>query len=101
MCYDHMIIMRRTAHHQPAPNRIEACLLFATLIQQRREQLSLSIEHAAGLSGLRISEWYAVEGGWVPENEAVLHAIAETLEISWSELSLYAEISRYAQTDPV
>jgi transcriptional regulator with XRE-family HTH domain len=96
-----MIMKPSTVSYRPAPNRIEACLLFAAFIQQRREQLGLSMERAAELAGLRISEWYALEGGWVPEDEAAIHAIAETLEITWSQLSLYAGISRYAQADPM
>ena len=56
-------------------------MLLASCIRHRREELGLSIERAAQLSGMVVSEWYALEAGWVPDDESgLLRAIAGTLE---------------------
>jgi hypothetical protein len=61
----------------------------------------MSVERAAALAGLQVSEWCALEAGWVPENKCVLHAVADTLEANYLQLSFLAEISNYNQTLPV
>jgi len=57
--------------------------------RQRREQLGLSLERAAELAGLALSEWYALESGWVPDpdDHGRIEAIAATLEIFWVDYS--------------
>jgi hypothetical protein len=65
--------------------------------RRRREELGLTEERAAQLAGLELSEWHALESGWVPEDMAVIQAIAATLETSWAEysfLALMAECQR-------
>jgi hypothetical protein len=42
----------------------------------------MSIEEAAGLSGMQVSEWMAIEDGHVPREVDRLRAMAATLEIS-------------------
>jgi len=62
-------------------------------IRQRRQDLGLTEERAAQLAGLQLSQWHALESGWVPEMpEAMdlLLAIAGTLETSWADLSFLA-----------
>jgi hypothetical protein len=55
-------------------------LLLASCSRRRREELGLSVERAAELTGIEISQWQALEAGWVPNLESGLReAIAETL----------------------
>jgi DNA-binding XRE family transcriptional regulator len=62
-------------------------------IRQRRQELGLTQECAAQLAGLELSQWYALESGWVPdmpEGMDMIQAIAGTLETDWAELSFLA-----------
>ena len=86
--------------HPPvsAAKRADMALLFARSVRQRRLQLGLSVQQAAELSGMVVSDWYALEAGWVPTVESgLLGSIAGTLQASHIELPLIAEISRYNQ----
>jgi hypothetical protein len=60
--------------------------------RQRRQELGLSVERAAKLAGLELSEWYALESGWVPDSDDMnrIEAIAATLEVSWVDYSFLA-----------
>jgi transcriptional regulator with XRE-family HTH domain len=60
--------------------------LFGRAIQSNRQTAGLSIEQAARLSGMEISEWTAMEEGCVPQTTDQLHSIAGTLEISYDKL---------------
>src|SRR6201999_480412 len=55
--------------------------------RERREELGLSLERAADLAGLELSEWCALESGWVPEDMGIMLAIAATLQTSWADYS--------------
>ena len=78
--------------------RADWAMLLARSVRRRREQLGFSVQHAAQLSGLEASEWYALEAGWVPSVESgLLDSIAATLEACHIQLPLTAEISRYNQ----
>ena len=55
-------------------------------IQAARNESGLSIEEAASLSGMQISEWMAVEDGHVPQEIDRLRAMAATLELSWDRM---------------
>ena len=62
-------------------------------IRQRREELGLTQERAAQLAGMQLSQWCALESGWVPdmpEGMDMIQAIAGTLETSWADLSFLA-----------
>jgi hypothetical protein len=73
-------------------------MLLARSVRQRREQLALSVKRAAELSGMVVSDWYALEAGWVPTVESgLLDSIAGTLQACHIQLPLIAEISRYNQ----
>ena len=77
-------------------------LLLAGCIRRRREELGLSIERAAKLTGLEISQWYALEAGWVPNLESgLLEAIAGTLEVSFPDVLFIADVSSAFQPLPV
>lgn len=81
-----------------SPTPADLAFPLAELIRRRREQLGLSIERAAELSGIEPSQWQALEAGWVPTLESrQLEAIAETLEYGFIQILFIAEISRYKQ----
>ena len=87
---------QRNAH------RIYGALLFSRYVQRRREDLGLSVQEAAHISGMEVSEWCAIEGGRVPaKDDPLLRSVAETLEAHFFKVSLYAEISRYNQSLPL
>lgn len=60
--------------------------LFGLFIQGRRNEIKMSVESAAGLSGMEVSEWAAIEEGYVPQETNRVRAIAATLEISWDSM---------------
>jgi transcriptional regulator with XRE-family HTH domain len=82
-------------------DRIQAALALANCVQRRRENLQMSMERAADLAGMRLSQWFALETGWVPDTLDVLRAVAETLEVGYLQLSCLAEVSQYNQIKPV
>ena len=90
-----------TAPKHPAASaaaRADWAMLLARNVRRRREELGLSVNRAAELSGMETSDWYALEGGWVPTVESgLLDSIAGTLEACHIQLPLTAEISRYNQ----
>jgi hypothetical protein len=81
-----------------AAERADMAMLLARSVRQRREQLGLSVQRAAELSGMVVSDWYALEAGWVPSTESgLLDSIAGTLQACHIQLPLIAEISRWNQ----
>ena len=60
--------------------------MFGRGIQAARNESGLSIEEAAGLSGMQISEWMAIEDGHVPQEIDRLRAMAAALEISFEKM---------------
>ena len=80
-----------------AEERTDMAMLLARNVRRRREQLGLSVQRAAELSGMVVSDWYALEAGWVPDDESQLRAVAGALETGYLNLSFIAEISRYNQ----
>ena len=81
-----------------AAERADLAMLLARSVRRRREDLGLSVQRAAELSGMETSDWYALEAGWVPTVESgLLDNIAGTLEACHIQLPLMAEISRYNQ----
>jgi transcriptional regulator with XRE-family HTH domain len=60
--------------------------LFGLFIQGRRNEASMSVEEAAGLAGMQVSEWMAIEDGYVPQEMDRLRAISATLELTWDRL---------------
>ena len=77
-------------------------LLLANCIRRRREELGLSVERAAQLTGIEISQWQALEAGWVPDLESgLLEAIAETLEACFPHVLFIADVSSAFRPLPV
>jgi transcriptional regulator with XRE-family HTH domain len=83
----------------PRPGWISA---LACYTRKRREELGLSLECAAELAGLEMSEWAALESGWVlnPDDLALIRSIAGTLEVSWVDFSFLALMAACQQHCP-
>jgi hypothetical protein len=69
----------------------------ARYTRNRREQLGLTVDSAAELSGMKVSQWCALEDGWTPSALTVTWAIATTLQVRRSDYDLLAFLSRSAQ----
>jgi hypothetical protein len=70
--------------------------LFGFCIQKTRENTDLSIEKAARLSGMKSSEWMAVEEGSVPQDIDQLRAMADAMEISFDKIATLVLVCRAA-----
>ena len=70
--------------------------LFGFCIQKTRESAGLSIEEAARLSGMDLSEWMAIEAGTVPQDINRLRAMAGAMEISFDKIASMALVCRGA-----
>jgi len=70
--------------------------LFGFGIQEARQKASLSIEDAADLSGMEITEWMAIEDGYVPQDINQLRAMAEALEVSFDKMAFWALVCQHA-----
>ncbi len=70
--------------------------LFGLSIQAARTEAGLSIEEAARLSGMQISEWMAIEDGHVPQDIDRLRAMAAALEISFEKIANMVLLCREA-----
>jgi transcriptional regulator with XRE-family HTH domain len=60
--------------------------LFGHYIQDVRKHAGLSIEEAARLSGMEVSEWMAIEKGNVPQDINRLRAMADAMRISFDQI---------------
>jgi len=70
--------------------------LFGFCIQQTRESVGLSIEEAARLSGMELSEWMAIEDGNVPQEINQLRAMAEEMQINFDKIASMVLVCRGA-----
>ena len=70
--------------------------------RRRRVELGLTIERAAKLAGLELSQWYALESGWVPDPDDMnrIEAIAATLQIFWGDYSFLILMATCQQGPP-
>ena len=94
-----MIMLQVTSSARRATDRLWYASALARYTRKRRTQLSLTVEEAADLSGMKLCNWAAMESGWVPENHDVIRAVAETLETAWPDLNLLALFARSAQQE--
>jgi Helix-turn-helix domain len=78
-------------------NRMWHALWLGGYVEHRRAELGLSMTEAAELAGMELSEWGALEAGWVPSDDGVLHAIADTLQVHWPDLRFLAFIADSSQ----
>jgi transcriptional regulator with XRE-family HTH domain len=60
--------------------------LFGLSIRAARTEAGLSIEEAARLAGMQVSEWMAIEDGHVPQDMDRLRAMAGAMEISFEKV---------------
>jgi transcriptional regulator with XRE-family HTH domain len=70
--------------------------MFGHCICSIREGKGLSIEQAACLSGMDISEWMAIEEGHVPQDINRLRAMAGALEIHFDRIAMLVLLYRDA-----
>jgi transcriptional regulator with XRE-family HTH domain len=64
--------------------------MFGDGIRAHREHVGISIEEAAGLSGMDISEWMAIEDGYVPQDVNRLRAMAAAIEMRYENMASMA-----------
>ena len=70
--------------------------LFGFGIQEMRQSAGLSIDEAARLSGMELTEWMAIEDGCVPQDINRLRAMAEAMEINFEKLASWVVVCRAA-----
>jgi hypothetical protein len=97
---EYMRILKMT-NNPTKSDRVHNALALANCVQRRRQNLGMSVERAADLAGMQVSEWCALEAGRVPDTLDVLRAVADTLELGYLQLSFLAEMSQYNQVNPV
>ena len=61
--------------------------LFGFSICAARMDAGLTIERAAELAGMEVSEWAAIEEGHVPQDVARLRSMAAALEIGFEKVA--------------
>jgi transcriptional regulator with XRE-family HTH domain len=70
--------------------------LFGLGIREIRKGAGLSIEQAAHLTGIEVSEWTAIEDGYVPQDQNRLRAMAAAMEISFDRIAMLVLLCREA-----
>ena len=70
--------------------------LFSYCIHETRKKADLSIEEAARLSGMDVSEWMAIEEGSVPQDINRLRAMADAMQISFDKIATLVLVFRAA-----
>jgi transcriptional regulator with XRE-family HTH domain len=83
-----MSITRFVSQAPSSPNRSAWLAIFGGMIQERREAIGRSVEEAARLAGMELSEWAAVESGHIPADPDWLRSMAAALEVRFDELAL-------------
>ena len=70
--------------------------IFGDCIQGARKKADLSIEQAARLSGMKPSEWMAIEEGQVPQDISRLRAMTDAMGISFDKIATLVLVCREA-----
>ncbi len=83
-----MIIMQDHASTRRPDNRAWYASLLARYAANRRAELGLTVEQAAELSGMEVSEWHAIEAGALPSEMSTIRSIATTLQVRWTDLHM-------------
>lgn len=92
-----IVLNHSSASTNAADNRAWYASMLARYAQTRRAELELTAERAAEMSGMELSEWLAVEAGWLPEDRNMLRSIAATLGVYWTDLEILVLFARCAQ----
>jgi len=67
--------------------------IFASGIENLRMAAGRSINEAACLAGMELSQWLALEAGaWLPKTPAQLRAIAGALEMDYNRLAGFVRL---------
>ena len=80
-----------------ADPRLRAAWMLSYYVGRRRAILHLTVEAAARLCGLELSQWYALESGWVPEDPLDIQAIAVTLQAPEEDIQSFVDMHRLQQ----
>ncbi len=67
--------------------------LFGQCIGKTREAAGRSVEQAASLAGMEVSQWAAIECGYVPD-PARLRPMADALSLGYDKIALLAMLCR-------
>lgn len=78
---------------RPFVRRAYLAQAFARLVLDRRMELDLTAAECAELAGMELSEWFALESGWIPTERRQLRVIAEVLGIAMPVISITAGIA--------
>ena len=70
--------------------------IFGSGIQSARNKAGLSIDEVANLTGIEVSEWMAIEEGYVPRETNQLRSMAAALEISFDRILNMVALCREA-----
>ena len=70
--------------------------LFGRGICACRERAGLSVEEAARLSGMEVSQWMAIEDGSVPQDVNQLRSMAAAMEVSFDKIATLVLVCRGA-----
>lgn len=70
--------------------------MFGEGIKASRERAGISVEEAAGLSGMAVSEWMAIEDGYVPQDVDRLRAMAAAIEMRYDQIATLALLCQHA-----
>ena len=70
--------------------------MFGFFIRETRKSTGLSIEDAAHLSGMELTEWMVIENGTVPQDINRLRAMAEVIQINFDTIASMVLVCRGA-----
>ena len=84
------------ATYVPEIRRRSMGRLFGFCIEETRKSAGLSIEDAARLSGMALTEWMAIEDGTVPQDINRLRAMAEAMQVSFDKIASMVLVCRGA-----
>ena len=70
--------------------------MFGESIKASRERAGFSVEKCADLAGMKMSEWAAIEDGYVPQDTNRLRAMAAAMEINYEQVATMALLCREA-----
>ena len=70
--------------------------IFGHMIENAREQSGRSLEETAELAGMEVTEWLAVEAGYVPSGTTWLRPMADALALNYDQIASMVVLCREA-----